>query len=92
MELHELKVKVFTELVKVCNYRHVDDVFEITVDDGEPVIFFATVRVNAYWSGNNYEIKLVSILKAGFQHPDFETKLPKKYILEIEKFCEDTVE
>ena len=92
MELYELKIKVFTELVRFCNYKHVDGKFDITVDDGEPVIFWVKGFINAFWSGNNYEINQVSISEAGFQYPDFETELPQKYINEIEKFCTDKVE
>ena len=91
MEFHELKVKVFEALLKFCNYEHVNGTFDITVDESEPVIFGAKGFINAYWSGGNYEINQVSIGEAYFQYPDFETELPRKYIQEIEKFCEDKI-
>ena len=93
MELHELKTKFFSELMKWCSDSHtrLKCQFSIMIEgDENGCDFWAKGYVHHGEDENgNMQIYEISIGELGIQFPDFTGTLDKRFIEQIETFCKE---
>ena len=88
MELHELSQRFYSELIKFCDNERTIRIFEIQIDDEKlpftPVMYGYVV--SDFDEKGKLKINQLKIDTIKLQFPDWETKLPEKYVDKIYEF------